>query len=116
MNTAENTNLVDLDKAAAVQDPNTITLDTPIKRGQTEITKITLRKPTAGELRGTTLQALANSDVDALAKVLPRISNPTLTDADVSRMDPADLMQLAGVFSGFLLPKAMHASLDYPSA
>ena len=34
------------------RDPNTVTLDTPIKRGNGEITEVTLRKPSAGELRG----------------------------------------------------------------
>jgi hypothetical protein len=85
--------------------PNTITLDTPIHRGEQEIAEITLRKPAAGELRGTTLNALVNLDVDALGKVLPRISSPTLTEFDVQQLDPADLVQLGVAFAAFLLPK-----------
>ncbi|HDR9359262.1 TPA: phage tail assembly protein [Burkholderia vietnamiensis] len=85
--------------------PNKITLDTPIKRGEQEITEITLRKPAAGELRGTSLNALVNLDVDALGKVLPRISSPTLTEFDVQQLDPADLVQLGVAFASFLLPK-----------
>ncbi|HDR8929199.1 TPA: phage tail assembly protein [Burkholderia vietnamiensis] len=86
--------------------PNTVTLDTPIERnGGTPITEITLRKPAAGELRGTSLNALVNLDVDALGKVLPRISSPTLTEFDVQQLDPADLVQLGVAFAGFLLPK-----------
>jgi hypothetical protein len=87
-------------------EPNTVTLDYPIERndGQT-ITRITLRKPASGELRGTSLNALVNLDVDALGKVLPRISSPTLTEFDVQQLDPADLVQLGVVFAGFLLPK-----------
>jgi hypothetical protein len=84
--------------------PNTITLDSPIKRGEQTITEITLRKPAAGELRGTSLNALVNLDVDALGKVLPRISSPTLTEFDVREMDPADLVQLGVAFADFLLP------------
>lgn len=86
--------------------PNTVTLDTPIERnGGLPITEITLRKPAAGELRGTSLNALVNLDVDALGKVLPRISSPTLTEFDVQQLDPADLVQLGVAFAGFLLPK-----------
>ena len=35
-------------EAIAKRDPNTVTLDTPIKRGNSEITEVTLRKPSAG--------------------------------------------------------------------
>lgn len=98
------------------ENPNTITLDTPIKRGETTIEKVTLRKPNAGELRGTSLQALVNLDVDALSKVLPRITQPTLTEAEVARMDPADLVQMGATFAGFLTTRAMLASLGSPSA
>lgn len=45
-------------------------------------------------------------DVAALTKVLPRITDPALTEADVRDMDPADLVQLGGVVAGFLLPKS----------
>lgn len=104
---------------AAPQDklpPHTVLLDTPIQRGNQTITSVTLRKPTTGDLRGTTLNALANLDVDAMRKVLPRISTPTLTEADVLRLDPADLMQLGGEFADFLLSKAVKASMDFPTA
>lgn len=95
--------------------PNTVTLDTPIKRGDQTITTVTLRKPSAGELRGTSLSALVNLDVDALQKVLPRISSPTLTEQDVARLDPADLVQLGGTFAGFLMQKGMLASMESPN-
>ena len=95
---------------------NTVTLDSPITRGTQVIDKISLRKPMAGELRGTSLAALVNLDVDALQKVLPRISTPTLTEQDVARLDPADLVQLGGLFAGFLLPKAAQASMESQTA
>jgi hypothetical protein len=94
------------------KDPNTHELDTPLVRGKQSITHVTLRKPTSGELRGTSLSDLANLDVAALQKVLPRISSPTLTDGDVARMDPADLVQLGGIFSGFLMPTAVKLKLE----
>lgn len=98
------------------KNPNTVTLDEPLKRGDQTIEEVTLRKPSAGELRGTSLAALANLEVTALQKVLPRISTPMLTEADVANLDPADLVQLGGVFSGFLLPKAVKANMESQSA
>lgn len=86
--------------------PVTIPLETPIKRGEAEITAITLRKPAAGELRGTTLTDLLQMDVAAITRVLPRISDPTLTEAEVAGMDPSDFTALASEVAGFLLPKS----------
>jgi len=83
----------------------TIILETPIKRGDQEITVITLRKPGSGELRGVSLMDLMRMDVTALHTVLPRITEPTLTAADVSKLDPADLVQIATEVTGFLLTK-----------
>lgn len=92
-----------------------ITLDTPIKRGDNELTSLALRKPASGELRGVTLTDLLQMDVTALTKVVPRISDPSLTEAEVARMDPADLVQIGGVVAGFLLPKAALAEAGLPA-
>lgn len=99
------------DETPAAADPNTHTLDTSIVRGKQTITAITLRKPLAGELRGVSLSDLVSLDVVALSKVLPRISTPMLTEQDVARIDPADLVQLGGIFAGFLMPRAVKASM-----
>jgi hypothetical protein len=98
-----------------MNDTETIPLDTPIKRGEQNITEITLRKPAAGELRGTSLSALLQMDVDALTAVVPRISTPTLTQADVRAMDPADLVQIGGTLAGFLLQRGLKPDAS-PSA
>lgn len=85
---------------------NVVVLDEPIKRGDTTIKQIELRKPMSGELRGVALTDLLNLEVDALRKVLPRITTPTLTDVEVGRMDPADLLDLGAKVAGFLLKKS----------
>lgn len=85
--------------------PESITLETPIKRGETEITSITLRKPNSGGLRGASLRGLLEFQTDDIIKVLPRISDPTLTDHEAARLDPADLLQAGSVIANFLLPK-----------
>ncbi len=91
--------------AVAQRDPNTVTLDTPIKRGNGFITEVTLRKPNAGELRGVSLAELLQMKVDALQTVLPRITNPILHKQDMATLDPADLVNMGTVVVGFLLTK-----------
>ncbi|WP_324029672.1 phage tail assembly protein [Pantoea sp. JZ2] len=84
----------------------TVTLDTPIQRGKTEIKEIVLRKPQSGALRGVRLQALMEMDVNAVMGVLPRVSAPALTAQEVNEMDPADLLALSVEVVTFLLPKS----------
>lgn len=84
-------------------------LDTPIVRGATTIAVVTVRKPQSGELRGLALADLLNLEVNALRKLLPRITSPALTDIEVGRMDPADLVDMGGKVAGFLLKKSAKA-------
>lgn len=88
-----------------------IVLDTPIKRGDTEITEIQLRKPLSGELRGLALTEVLQMQVQALTELLPRISTPTLTKHEVSSMDPADLVQCGQEIAGFFLTREQRAGL-----
>lgn len=79
-----------------------ITLKKPIKRGEQEITELTLRKPNTGALRGCRLSMLVNSDVESLITLLPRITEPALTEQDIADMDVKDLVSCAGEVVGFL--------------
>lgn len=85
----------------------TVELDTPIVRGNTTITTLNLRKPTAGELRGVKLMDLANMDVSALVTVLPRITIPSILKQEVEKMDPADLTELGTEVALFLAKKSV---------
>jgi len=84
----------------------TVTLCEPIKRGETRITTLTLRKPQAGELRGITLQELINTDIAAILKVVPRISDPVLTPHECDGLDPADLAEIGGRIRSFFMTSA----------
>src|SRR5690606_1229803 len=85
---------------------NTVELDQPIRRGDAPaITALTLRRPDAGSLRGVSLMELAQLDVNALQKVLPRICTPLITSADVRGLDPADLFALGAEVARFLTQK-----------
>ena len=68
----------------------TVTLDNPIHHGEQTISEIVVRKPMAGQLRGLNMTDILQMDVNALSKLLPRITSPALTEVDISAMDPAD--------------------------
>lgn len=93
------------DKTTAPDTPNTITLDEPIKREGGNITTISLRKPKSGELRGLQLVDLLQLDVNALQKLLPRITEPSITEQEARRLEPSDLVQLGTEVVLFLAPK-----------
>ncbi|TNV09543.1 phage tail assembly protein [Buttiauxella sp. B2] len=90
--------------AKTAENPNLITLETPIKRGDDVIKTLTLIKPTAGTLRGVSLADVASSDVNALIKVLPRMTCPALTEAEIIRLELPDMMTIAAKVIGFLAP------------
>jgi hypothetical protein len=107
MNTAQTPATGTEDTAAVAAVPNTIVLDTPIQRGTTSITEITLRKPNSGELRGLSLQRLHQADADEIMKLLPRITLPSLTPPECAQLDPADLSEAGGHIISFLLKKSV---------
>ena len=82
-----------------------IKLDEPIKRGEKKHTSIELRKPAAGELRGTKLSDVLTMDVATMNKLLPRISEPPLTEAELHTMNLGDFTELALGVVGFLEQK-----------
>lgn len=90
----------------------TITLATPIVRGETSIETIDLRKPQAGELRGLTMQEIIGLEVSAILKLVPRISSPALIADEVERLEPEDLTEIAGAIRGFFMTKAERAVLE----
>ena len=90
----------------------TVDLMEPITRGEKTIDQLTLRKPKAGELRGLTLSDLIGLDIGTIIKVIPRISEPVLTDAEANDLDPADLTEIGGAIRGFFMTKAERAMMD----
>ncbi len=86
-----------------------VTLDNPLKRPGPPVTKIIVRKPMGGDLRGTELARVYNADVVSMQTILPRITEPTVHKADLISMDGEDLAALSGEVVNFLLPKAARA-------
>lgn len=93
------------------ENSNIVILDNPVMRGEQKIEQVTVTKPNAGTLRGVSLASLANSDVDALIKVLPRMTYPALTEHEVMRLEASDLILFAGKVVGFV---AIFGSLKFP--
>lgn len=101
-------------KQPAYSDP--INLEQAIKRGESSITSIRLRKPAAGELRGLKLLDLLNGDVNATIRLVPRISEPTLTEQEVAALEPADLLGCADAIAAFLQKKEAATEPGSPTA
>ena len=76
--------------------------ETPHKAGD----RITIRKPSAGELRGLSINPLIQGDYNSLETLAPRITTPVLQKAHVAAMDPADFTSFGGEVLDFLLPTA----------
>ncbi|MES2905025.1 MAG: phage tail assembly protein [Pseudomonadota bacterium] len=83
-----------------------VTLEHGIQRGGDTITKLRIRKPKAGELRGLNIQDLLRADVSAVIGVLPRISDPIMTREDADNLSTEDVAELAGVVAGFFMNSA----------
>ena len=92
-------------------DQTVVILDRPLRRGKTRIDQVTLRKPTVRALRGINLVDLMQLNTQVLMRLLPRISEPHLSEADIERLDPADLTSLGEQAAGFLLPKRVQDGL-----
>jgi len=91
----------------------TVSLDTPIVRGEQTIAALQIRKPSSGELRGLNLADLVQLNVDAISKLIPRIVTPLILPAEVLALDPADLLAISAEIADFLLQKgAKPDSLD----
>ena len=93
----------------------TVTLDHPFERGDATIDSVQVRCPKAGELRGLNIADLVQMNVDATAKLLPRITVPALTPQEVNQLAPSDFTQLGMEVQDFLVPKAAKATA-YPAA
>ena len=90
----------------------TVTLSSPIERGESTIEKLQLRKPTAGELRGLNISELVALEVTALATLLPRIVEPVLTRDEIDDLEVNDFTDIAGVIRGFFMTRGEQAMME----
>lgn len=89
-----------------------VTLGTPVRRGETEIAELQIRKPKAGELRGLVLADILQTDVTALLTLIPRVTEPPLTSAEANDLEPEDLAEIGGAIRGFFMTPAEKAMIE----
>lgn len=82
----------------------TLNLNSPIVRGDKEITSITLHKPNVSAARGLSMRALLDMNMDAITAILPKISDPQIASQEIEKMDVVDLLQAGILIASFFLP------------
>lgn len=83
-----------------------VSLTRPIKRGETMIDKVRITEAMSqpGSLRGLKLFDVVQSDVDSMIKLLPRVTEPQLTEVDIITMHSYDFGLLVSAAVSFLAP------------
>lgn len=79
----------------------TLKLERGIGRGEKTLDSVQLREATAGDMRGLKLLDVLQFDVDALAKLLPRISQPALVEQEVYQFTMTDLAGVMNIMADF---------------
>lgn len=87
-----------------------VPLQEPIKRAGGDVSALHLMRPGVGDLRGLSLSELLMCQADTVAKLLPRISVPTLAPHEVQALDPADFVACSAEVVDFLTPQAARAT------
>lgn len=93
------------------ENQKTVTLTTGIKRGENTITDIVINKPNVFALKGLKLVDVLNVDVDAITKLLPRVTSPALTEMEIKSLDIVDFTELAtSVITFFIKPDQLETA------
>lgn len=93
-------------------DVQTVELEEPILMGNIRISSIDIRKPSVHALKGIRVADILNGDVSSICSLLPKVSTPALTQAQVNELEPADIVQLGAAIIYFLQPKSVRAELS----
>jgi hypothetical protein len=89
-------------------DTRTALLSAPIKRGETTINRVTLRKPDTGSLRGLALVDVLRMEMKAIGTLALRISD--LSASEFEALDPRDILTVsAEIVSFFAQPEEVSA-------
>lgn len=88
-----------------------VPLEVPIKRQGGDITELKVMKPLGGDLKGLSLKNLVEMDALSVQVLLPRITVPTLIQAEANNLDLVDLTNCASVVYDFLHPMAVRKAM-----
>ena len=94
---------------------NTLTLSKAITRDGKPVIDITLREPSAGELRGIKLFDLIQGDTGSLIDLLPRISTPALTKQEALGLSLRDSMLALNLVATMITGEAADDAEGKPS-
>lgn len=103
-----------IEQASDTDTIRTVTLDHPIKRGDTLVTTVTIRKPFGPALKGLSLAKLVNeADHDAYFQLIPRITEPRISPQDINSgaLDPSDLLQIIMQVTDFFIPSKVRSQM-----
>ncbi|GMM59900.1 phage tail assembly protein [Novosphingobium pituita] len=89
----------------------TIAFGQPIVRDGGPVESVIVRKPKGGDLRGAKLTELMAADVDAVARVIPRITTPAILPHEFYALEADDLAEVVGTVVGFFLNKAQREAM-----
>ncbi|NRD72722.1 phage tail assembly protein [Shewanella sp. VB17] len=78
-----------------------VQLVSPIKRGDSEITELSITKPTAGHLRGLKTANVVELDFDSHKKLIPRLTD--LTEAEFLSLDVEDVLTIQTEVASFFV-------------
>lgn len=113
MDNNENNQTEDLIELTSEKNTNCIALEKPIVRGNTTINEVKVLRPKDSvPFIGVSISELIQMDVNALQKVLPRVTEPKLTNHEVKTLDPADTFSLGAQVAAFFLKKKDLESLS----
>lgn len=91
-----------------------VKLSRPIEVDGAKVSKVRLREPMAGELRGINLLEVFQMNIDAMTVLIPRISEPHLSGEAIAALPASDLAELVArvalFFTGTETPSPSRAA------
>lgn len=92
-----------------------VDLDNELLLGGLKVTRLMLRKPMGGDLRGVKMNDVYNADVVAIATVVSRISEPAVSAQRFMELPGEDIGSIAGEVVNFLLTRRQKAEAGLPA-
>lgn len=89
-----------------------IMLKKPIQIGDEAHSKITVFEPTGLAMKGLSSLALQGGLFDHIVKLVPKITEPRITEAMLKKMPAVDVNKFTAAVNHFLYDATMDAALD----
>lgn len=90
----------------------TVKLSVPVKIDGKNTSEIGLRCPKTGELRGLMLANVVQMETSSMLKLLPRITVPPMSEAQIADLPPADFFTMTREAVGFFITSEQIAQIE----